>query len=103
MAVCDRDLELVRLCLHHGAEVERRNETAQGCAAAWGTLETARLLMETGADANAIEGRLADFPSTALDAAYNRLEIWEYLRQPGAKPWKELKPLNQRQMKCKGL
>lgn len=96
MAVCDSDLELVRLCLHHGAEVERRNwedETAPGYAAAWGTLETVRLLMEAGADANAIEGRPADFQSTALDAAYNRPEIWEYLRQQGAKSWKELKPL----------
>ena len=68
-----------------------------------GTLETVRLLMEAGADANAIAGRLADFPSTALDGPYDRLEIWEYLRQPGAKPWKELKPFNQREMKCKSL
>jgi hypothetical protein len=97
MAVCDSDLELARLCRHHGAEVERRNcedETALGYAAAWGTLETVRLLMEAGADANAIEGRKTDLQSTALDAAYNRPEIWDYLRQQGAKPWKELKPLD---------
>jgi hypothetical protein len=100
-AVCDSDLELIRLCLRHGADVERRNcegETALGYAASWGSLDAVRLIVEAGADVNAIEGRLEDCYSTALDStcssdpAYDRPQIRDYLRKHGAKRYSELSP-----------
>lgn len=87
------DAELVRLALRYRADIERRNkesETALGYAASWASLEVVRLLVEAGADLNAVEGTQTDQYSTALDAAYNRPEIAAYLRQQGAKKWSEL-------------
>jgi hypothetical protein len=100
-AVCDSDLKLVRLCLRHGANVERRNcegETALGYAASWASLDTVRLLVEAGADVNAIEGAQEGCYSTALDSACSsnpdcdRPEIRDYLREHGAKRYNELSP-----------
>jgi hypothetical protein len=100
-AVCDSELELIRLCLRHGADVERRNnegETALGYAASWGTLEVVRLLVEAGAAVNAIEGRQEGFYSTALDSTFSsdpasdRPAIRDYLREHGAKRFSELSP-----------
>jgi ankyrin repeat protein len=79
--------------LHYGADIERRNneaETALGCAASWASLEIVRMLVEAGADVNAVEGTRENQHSTALDAAYNRPEIAEFLREHGAKRWSEL-------------
>lgn len=101
LAVCDSDLELIQLCLHHGAKVERRNcegETALGYAASWGSLDIVRLLVEAGADVNAIEGRQEGCYSTALDStcsinpACDRPDIRDYLRKQGAKRYSELWP-----------
>lgn len=85
--------ELVRLALRYGADIERRNiekETALGYAAAWASLDVVRILVEAGADLNAVEGTQEDQYSTALDAAYNRPEIADYLRRHGAKKWSDL-------------
>jgi len=48
------------------------------------------MLVEAGADVNAVEGTRENQHSTALDAAYNRPEIAEFLREHGAKRWSEL-------------
>ena len=101
MAVCDGNIDLVRLCLLHGANVERRNgdgETALGYAAAWASVEIVEILLKGGADVNAIEGTAETGFSTALDAAcstnpeYNRLEIRECLQKHGGKAYAELMP-----------
>lgn len=98
-AVSEDEHELIRLCLAHGAKLERRNadgETALGYAASWGSLDTVRMLVEAGAQVNAIEGFQADQYSTALDAtcsddpAYDRPAIRAYLRSVGGKSYLEL-------------
>jgi hypothetical protein len=100
-AVCESDLELVRLCLRHGADVERRNcegETALGYAASWGSLDAVRLIVEAGAAVNAIEGAQEGCYSTALDSTcssdptYDRPQIRDYLREHGARRYSELSP-----------
>ena len=101
-AVCESDLGLIRLCLRHGADVERRNcenETALGYAASWASLDVVQLLVEAGAEVNAIEGTQEGCYSTALDStcstdpAYDRPEIRDYLREHGAKRYNELPSL----------
>lgn len=92
-AAAQDNVELVRLALQYGADIERRNnekETALGYAASWASLEIVRILVEAGANLNAVEGTQKDQYSTALDAAYNRPEIADYLRRHGAKKWSEL-------------
>ena len=100
-AVSESDLELIRLCLRYGADVEGRNcenETALGYAASWGSLDAVRLLVEAGADVNAIEGEQVGCYSTALDSTcstdplYDRPHIRDYLREHGAKRYSELSP-----------
>ena len=101
-AASQSDVELVRLCLRHGANVERRNcegETALGYAASWGSLDIVRLIVEAGADVNAIEGKQEGCYSTALDSTcssdpdYDRPQIRDYLREHGAKTYSELSRL----------
>jgi ankyrin repeat protein len=92
-AAAQDNVELVRLALSYGAVIERRNnegETALGYAAAWASVEVVRILVEAGAEVNAVEGTQPDQYSAALDAAYKRPEIAEYLREHGAKKWTEL-------------
>jgi len=101
VAATQSDLALVRLCLQYGADIERRNsegETALGYAVSWGSLEVVKLLVESGAEVNAIEGCAGQYLSTALDSAcsddpkYNRPEIRAYLCERGAKRYSELTP-----------
>lgn len=92
-ATADDKVELVRLALRYGADIERRNverETALGYAASWASLAVVQILVEAGADMNAVEGTQEGQYSTALDAAYNRPEIAEYLRGRGGKKRSEL-------------
>ena len=98
-AVSGNDLELVKLCLRFGADVERRNcegETPLGYAASCGSLDAVRLLVEAGAEVDAIEGNKKGSYSTALDStyfsdpAYDRPEIRAFLREHGAKRYSEL-------------
>jgi hypothetical protein len=87
------DAKLFQLALRYGADIERRNneaETALGYAASWASLEMVRMLVEAGADVNAVEGTRENQYNTALDAAYNRPEIAQFLREHGAKKWSEL-------------
>jgi hypothetical protein len=79
--------------LQYGADIERGNnerETALGYAASWASLAVVRMLVEAGAKVNAVGGTQKDQYSTILEAADNRREIAEYLRQKGAKRWNEL-------------
>ena len=98
-AACNSDVELIRLAIRHGADIERRNEdgeTVLGYAASWGSLETVRTLVEAGANVNAVEGKEEGRYSTAVDAThssnpeYDRAEIRAYLLQHGARRYREL-------------
>ncbi|MBK7998471.1 MAG: ankyrin repeat domain-containing protein [Verrucomicrobia bacterium] len=73
------------------ADVERRNrdgETALGYAASWGSIDTVRLLVEAGADVNAIEERGCYSTALVPLARLTRIttaEIREFLREHGPK------------------
>ena len=91
------DREGVRLAIRFGADLERRNEaneTALGYACAWGHLDVVKILVEAGADVNAVE-LPPDIPErgfTALDSCWQKPEIVDYLRAHGAKHYAELCP-----------
>jgi uncharacterized protein len=92
-AAAQDNAELVRLALKYGADIERRNnerETALGYAASWASLEIVQILVDAGTNVNVVEGSGPDQLSTALDAAYQRPEIADYLRRQGAKKWRAL-------------
>jgi hypothetical protein len=105
LVVCRNDLELVKLCLQHGANLEARNcqgETALGYATSWSTLEIVQALVDAGADLNAIEGAAENEFSTALDSAcsslnpaHDRSHVFALLRKHGAKKYSELFPAGQ--------
>jgi ankyrin repeat protein len=94
-AAASGDLKALRLAIHYGADLERRNdwgETALAYACSWDQLEVVRTLVEAGADVNAIEhDPESGYRCTALDCARN-LAIQEYLRSHGAKLLAELEP-----------
>jgi hypothetical protein len=93
-AVAEEEIEKVRLALRYGANPDRRNdwgEVALGYACSWGQLEAAKLLVEAGADVNAIEERAETGDRrTPLDSTRNYPEIAEYLRSKGAKHLHEI-------------
>ncbi|MEM9443859.1 MAG: ankyrin repeat domain-containing protein [Verrucomicrobiota bacterium] len=86
------DPEAIRLGLKYGANIEGRNEdgeVALGYACAWGHFDSVKLLLESGANINVMEGK--EHLSTPLDAASNNKEIYDYMRCKGAKHYKEIR------------
>lgn len=87
-AAADGDAEKVSLAIRYGANLDRRSgrgETALGYACSWGHLEVVRLLVDAGADVNAVEHDPEDaFRNTALDCCRGKPEIERYLRSKGA-------------------
>lgn len=90
----DGDGKAVALCIRFGAQLERRNhsgETALGYACSWGHLSVVKLLVEAGADINAVEHDPEDdVRNTALDSAMKHPDVVDYLRGIGAKRIVEL-------------
>ena len=83
-AVSSRQLEIARLLIEHGADVNARQQggvTALHGTAAHGQIELAKLLLSHGADVNA----KMDDGSTALDLAVknNQTEMADLLRKHG--------------------
>jgi len=96
-AASSGDTQRLALAIRFGADLERRNEdneTALAYACAWDQMACVRLLVEAGADLNAVE-RPPDIPVggfTALDSCQTKPEIADYLRAHGAKRYDELCP-----------
>ncbi|MGV3721493.1 MAG: ankyrin repeat domain-containing protein, partial [Actinomycetota bacterium] len=93
-AACEGDLERVRLFLRYGADPQKRNdigELALGYACSWGQLGAVKLLVEAGAEVNAVEeDPTSGRRNTPLDCAHRSPEIVEYLRSRGAVRLEEL-------------
>lgn len=93
-AACYGDLDLLRLLICHGADLERLNEdgeVALGYACTWGQLEAVKILVEAGANVNAIEADPeTGYRNTPLDCTCRYPEIAAYLRSCGAKHLNEL-------------
>lgn len=88
-AVADGDVETVALCIRYGADLDRRNasdETVLGYACSWGHLSVVRLLVEAGAEVNAVEQNPEHgVRQTALDCCAQHPEIAKYLIGVGAR------------------
>jgi ankyrin repeat protein len=93
-AACEGDLERMRMLLRYGADPQKRNhvgELALGYACSWGQLEAVKLLVEAGAEVNAVEeDPTTGYRNTPLDCAHRTPEIVEYLRSRGAMHLEEL-------------
>jgi hypothetical protein len=93
-AAAEGEVDKLRLLLRYGADPEKRNdagEVALGYACSWGQLEAAKVLVEAGADVNAIEqDPETGHRNTPLDCAGRYPEIAAYLRDRGAKHLTEL-------------
>ncbi len=82
---------LVQLGIQYGANLEKvnsENEVALGFATDNGNFDSVKVLVEAGANVNAIEG--TEHKYTPLDCAHRYPEIKEYLRKHGAKSYEEL-------------
>jgi hypothetical protein len=86
-AAAQGDLDRMRLLLAYGADPEKCNdwgEVAIGYACSWGQLEAVKLLVEAGADVNAVEvHREKRRRNTPLDCTDHYPEIADYLRSKG--------------------
>lgn len=94
-ASSDGDIPLMELLLGYGADTEARNdegETPLGYAVGWEQREAVELLLDAGAQINAIEDNGAGVRATALDSTQNP-ELIAYLRSRGAKTLAELEEL----------
>ena len=93
-AAAQGDLDLLRLLICHGANLELRNEdgeVALGYACSWGQLEAVKILVEAGADVNAIEvDPETGYRNTPLDCTRQYPEIAAYLRGCGGRHLDEL-------------
>lgn len=94
-AACEGDLDRILLALRYGANLERCNhvgELALAYACSWGQLEAVQLLVEAGAEVNAVEeDPETGYRCTALDCcAHRHPEIAQFLRSRGAKQLHEL-------------
>ena len=93
-AAAEADLETLRLAIRHGADLEKRSESGEvalGYACSWGHMEAVRVLVEAGANVNAIEqDPESGYRNTPLDCSHEYPEIAEYLRSKGAKFLSEL-------------
>jgi hypothetical protein len=87
------DIPLAELALRFGADTEKRNssgELALGYACSWGHLDVVRVLVDAGAQVNAIEeDPETGYRCTPLDCARDP-RIIEYLHSKGAKRLDEL-------------
>ncbi len=65
MAKCDPSEALLRRCLHHGLDINQGDwlgRTQLHAAAAWNQIDRAKLLLELGADINAIDAHSSTTP-----------------------------------------
>ena len=93
-AACHGDIARLKLLLGFGASTEVRNddgETPLAYAVGWQQREAVEVLLDAGAQINAIEDDGAGRRSTALDAT-NDPELIAYLRSQGALTLAELEP-----------
>ncbi len=93
-AACTGNVEKLRLLLRHGADPGKRNdwgEMALGYACSWGQLEAVKVLVDAGAEINAVEVHPeTGSRRTALDSCDQYPEIAAYLRSRGAESLHEL-------------
>ncbi len=101
-AAANGDVPTVVLCIKYGADLEKRNtrgETALGYACSWGHLAVAQLLVNAGADVNAVERDPEDgLRNTALDCCARHPDIAKFLRSVGAKCGAELAGAPEREL-----
>ena len=84
--------DLIKLGIKYGADLEKtnwENEVALGYAVHGGNFESVKVLIEAGANVNAIEGK--EYKCTPLDCASEYPEIKKYLITHGAKTYEELR------------
>ena len=90
-AVTDGDLPLLQLLLRYGADIEARNDEGEiplGFAVAWEQREAMEVLLDAGADINAVEDN-GVWATTVLDLTTDP-DLIAYLQSRGAKTFAEL-------------
>lgn len=95
-AACRGDIELILMALRYGADLERPNhvgELALAYASSWGQQEAVKILVDAGAQVNAVEENPeTGYRNTALDCTSQYPEIAQFLRSRGALHLDELEP-----------
>lgn len=75
-AASEGDVELMRLLLRHGADVMATNEANErplGFACAWNQPDSAKILLEQGADPNLAEDPNATYLDWAITSGHTEL------------------------------